>query len=235
MPKQGTKGFEEGSKKIELKGKCSVEKGIPKNANRAVYVLHADVSGISLSFLQPDQNLLHLLNEDKSLVNGTGAWSYTLNRTDPVRSQPTTFIPNEISATLTVTNSDTVGVFDGRTPCDKHFRALKDIPAAGCQIVKCRLILLRDKKTQGPGNFLLYTIYVGNGDNNRHITTGKWKLIKATADNTSAIIYRLEPDAPASNQPILLLKADDNILFFIDSDGRMMVGNSYASYTLNRK
>jgi len=59
--------------------------------------------------------------------------------------------------------------------------------------------------------------------------------MKGTVNDPSATIYRLEPDSTASNQPILLLKADDNILFFIDGDGRMMVGNNYASYTLNRK
>jgi len=234
MSKQNTKGFEQGSKKIELKGKWTTDKGIASNPAAVVYTLHADSPGISLSFLQPDQNLLHLLNEDKTLVNGNGAWSYTLNRIEPVPAKPMKFISKEVSVAPAPMNSDTVGIFDGRTPCEKNFPALKDAPAADCQIVKCRLILLRNKNSE-PGNFVFYALYVGYGDDNRHITTGKWKLVNGTVDNTSASIYRLEPDANPSNQPILLLKADENVLFFIDSEYRMLVGNNYTSYTLNRK
>ena len=233
MPKQGTRGFMEGANKIELKGKWTTGKDIRKNNRADVYTLMADSRGISLSFLQPDPNLLHLLNEDKSLVKGNGAWSYTFNRTEPIRRSLNNFTPRAISQTVVTGGSDTIGIFEGRTPCNSALTELKNISENGCQIIKCRLILFQDMNTHTPSTFLLQTIYVGKGDT-KYGTTGKWKLMQGTVDDPAAVVYQLEPDTGKSPAPLLLLKADDNILFFIDNDTHLMVGNNYCSYTLNR-
>ena len=105
----------------------------------------------------------------------------------------------------------------------------------GCQGIKCQLILLQDVKTHTPSRFILKTIYVGNGDNNIYSVSGKWKLMQGILSDPAAIVYRLEPGTGNSKTPLLLLKADDNILFFLDNDTHLLVGNDYLSYTLNRK
>ena len=74
----------EGTGTIELKGKWTIGKGTNESAEAVVYKLNAGNSPISLSFLKPDQNLLHLLDLDKRLMIGNGAWSYTLNRINPI-------------------------------------------------------------------------------------------------------------------------------------------------------
>ena len=195
----------------------------------------ADNSNIVLSFLKPDENLLHLLNDDKELVIGGAGWSYTLNRTNPVMSPQDKFIPVTVTSQVVTASSDTVGIFQGRTPCNAALRAINDISPNGCQVVKCQLILLQDVKTHSPSTFILKTIYVGNGDDNIYSVIGKWKLMQGTSKDPAAILYQLEPGSGKSNPSILLLKAGDNILFFLDNDTHFLVGNEYCSYTLNRK
>ena len=61
---------------------------------------------------------------------------------------------------------------------------------------------------------------------------GKWKIVSGTAHHPNAIIYELE--AASGHGAIRLFKADDNIMFFVGQDGRLMVGNAHFGYTLNR-
>jgi len=232
IPKQGTRGFMDGSKKVELTGNWKFEKGIATNRAATVITLIMPNSTLPISFLQADENILHLLDDNKQLLVGSAAWSYTLNRKDPIHENK--FIPVPILTSKISTNTDTIGIFEGRTPCNRDLTAINDILLDGCQVVKCQLILLQDVQTHSPSSFILRTIYVGKGDNIYNIT-GKWKMMKRAANDPTAIIYRLTPDFNKSNAQFLLLKGDDNILFFVDNDGRLLVGNSYCSYTLNRK
>ena len=232
LPKQGTRDFMEGAETIELKGKLTINKGINENTQAVVYTLNAENSPVSLSFLQPDQNLLHLLDANKRLMIGNGAWSYTLNRIDPVPLSSAKFSMQTTSAPPITTDSLIVGVFDGRTPCNPALRELNGISATGCQIIKCRLTLYQDIKTHEPKTFQLQTIYVGKGDT-RYTSTGKWKMSKGTKTDPEAIVYQLDPDS-GKPQTLEFIKADDNILFLLDKDRNFLVGNDYSSYTLNR-
>lgn len=231
LPKQGTRGFTEGSSTMELKGKWTVSKGTKESAEAVVYQLIPGNSPVSLSFLSPDQNLLHLLDGDKRLMVGNGAWSYTLNRINPVLASSAKLALQLTSSPGITSDSPVIGVFDGRTPCNKDLLELNGISADGCQIIKCRLTLNQDAKTHTQTTFELQTIYVGKGDT-RYTSTGKWTLMKGTATDPEAIVYQLDSDKPLVS--LVLLKADDNILFFLDKERNLMVGNNYSSYTLNR-
>jgi hypothetical protein len=232
LSKQGTRDFMEGAETIELKGKLAISKGTNENAEAVVYTLHAENSPISLSFLQPDQNLLHLIDADNRLMIGNGAWSYTLNRIDPVPASSAKFSMQTTTPPRITTDSLIVGVFDGRTPCNTELRELNGISAAGCQIIKCRLTLYQNIKTHEPTTFQLQTIYVGKGDA-RYTSIGKWKMSKGTKTGPEAIVYQLELDS-GNLQTLEFIKADDNILFLLDKDRNFLVGNNYTSYTLNR-
>jgi hypothetical protein len=227
--KQGTRGFMEGAETIELAGKLTIEKGIKENKEAVVYKLTSDNSPVSLSFLKLGENLLHLLDIDKHLMVGNGAWSYTFNRIHPV-------VPSSTKLSLATTShvstgSDTVGVFDGRTPCSDALRALNGISTNECQIIKCRLALFQDSNTHNPTGFLFQTIYVGAGDT-KYSNTGKWKVMQGLKNDPSSVVYQLDFDKPQLS--LALVKADDNILYFLDEDKNLMVGNTYTSYTLNR-
>ncbi|MBD0332378.1 MAG: hypothetical protein ICV66_06960 [Chitinophagaceae bacterium] len=233
VPKQGTRGFTKGATIIELKGKWATGNGIEANSKATVCTLNADDASISLSFMQLDQNLLHLLDTEGHLMVGTAAWSYTLNRVDPVAVSSKKFLPDPKLQLHTTGDSTIVGIYDGRIPCKGLKQAFKDISGKGCQIIKCEIILYQEVETHTPAAFQLNAIYVGEGDS-RHITTGKWTITQGKLDDSSAIVYQLQPMAGTLIQPLYLLKADDNILLFIDKDGSLMVGDSYCSYTLNR-
>lgn len=231
IPKQGTRGFMDGSKKVELNGNCTIEKGIATNETAIVLTLTVPGSPVSLAFFKPDDNILHLLDNARRLMVGSAAWSYTLNRKDPVLQNEYNPIP--VLSPLTTPNTDTVGIFEGRTPCNHDLTSINDLTPEGCQGIKCQLILLQDVLTHTPATFILRTVYVGKGDN-KYSITGKWKMMRRSpADAT--IIYQLVPDPDKSNTSLLLLKGDDNILFFVDNHSRLLVGNNYCSYTLNKK
>ena len=231
MPKQGTRGFMDGSKKVVLNGTWVTEKGALTNKLAPIITLTATGAKVSLSFLQPDENVLHLLDDTKALMVGNGAWSYTLNRKEPVSQN--SLIPGDNLVPKVSGDTDTVGIFVGRTPCYSGLTIINNIAQSGCQLVKCELVLLQDVNTHTPANFVLKTVYVGKGDN-KYTTIGKWEMLQYTTRNATAIVYQLKPDATTSTNPISLLKGDDNILFFMETDGRLLVGNNYSSYTLNR-
>lgn len=232
LGKQGSRGFTAGAKTVEFKGKYATEKRNSKNG-ADIITLMADNSPFTLSFSQPSQNLLHLLDKNKQLLNGTAAWSYTLNSTEPVTSSRGKFTPRLVTFPQLSAVSDTVGIFYGRTPCNSALREINNISAEGCQIIKCKLVLLQDTNTHLPNNFIIQTIYVGKGDN-RYTVTGTWKLLEGILDEPAAMVYQLLPAGDKSKNQLLLLKADDNILYFIDADTHLLVGDSYSSYTLNR-
>ena len=231
LPKQGTRDFMDGAKTKEFKGKWTISKGIAGSAAAVIYKLTSDSSSVLLSFLNPDQNLLHLLDENNHLMIGNGAWSYTLNRVKPITTSSTNLATHSNPSPRIATDSTTVGNFDGRMPCNNALLALNQISSSGCNIIKCRLTLFQDPKTHSPTIFVLYTIYVGKGDT-RYTTTGKWKVTQGTKTDSKAIVYQLAPDKHAGS--LTFLKADDNILFFLDKDWNFLVGNNYVSYTLNR-
>ena len=234
MPKQGTRGFINGAKTLELQGKCTIGKGIAGNSKATVYDLIDKNSGISISFYQPDVNLLHLLSADKTLMVGTAAWSYTLNSTQPVITGHGRTLKQATQGKLT-SDLKTVGIFEGRTPCNRLLNELHGISSPNCNVVKCQLTLFQDSVTHTPSTFQLYTIYVGFGDDNKYSCTGSWKILQGALADPTAIVYQLEPENPKRSSPILFQKGDENILFLMNNTTQLLSGNEYSGYTLNRK
>lgn len=124
-------------------------------------------------------------------------------------------------------SANVVGVFDGRTPCRDLASQLDEKIATECIKIKWRLILYKDSITTNSGTYELFG-FVYKKDRPR---LGKWYLIKGTKSNSDAMVYQLEQPGRA---PLFLMKADDNILFFLDKEKNLMVGNRDFSYTLNR-
>jgi hypothetical protein len=230
LAKQGTRGFMEGANTKELNGKCTISKGIKENADAIVFTLYSDDSTVLLSFLKPNENILHLLDKDKNLMVGNGAWSYTLNRTNPVKLSSNKFSSQKMKGSGISTDS---AVFDARTPCYEPLLALSGSTMTGCQLIKCRVILYRDVNTHEPTSFKLYTIHVGTGDT-RYPTTGKWIVALGTKNDPKAILYQLQPESEKRLPRLVFLKGDNNILFLLDNEMNFMAGNDYCGYTFNR-
>ncbi len=96
-----------------------------------------------------------------------------------------------------------------------------------CIKIKWRLILHKDSITPNSGTYELLG-FVFKKDKPR---LGKWRIIKGAKAHPEAIVYQL--DHPG-REALFLQKVDDNILFFLDQEKNLMVGNRDFSYTLNR-
>lgn len=81
MAKQGTKGFVDGGKTIDLEGHWVIAKGRAADPNATIYRLTDNKSNRTILLLKLGEDLLQVLDSDYHLMTGTAAWSYTLNRT----------------------------------------------------------------------------------------------------------------------------------------------------------
>lgn len=119
------------------------------------------------------------------------------------------------------------GVFDGRTPCRDLAKLLDEKTTPDCIKIKWRLMLFVDSLTGTPGTYSLIG-FVYKKNNPR---TGNWQISKGTFTDPGAMVYQLNMDGGA---PIFLQVLDNNILYFLDKEKKLLVGNRDFSYTLNR-
>ena len=80
MAKQGTRGLVNGGTHLHRAGKWAAQTGMPDDPTAIVLCLDPDKPAESVLLLRLSDQLLHLLDSDKRLMTGTGAWSYTLNK-----------------------------------------------------------------------------------------------------------------------------------------------------------
>ena len=169
-----------------------------------------------------DDNLLHIQDEKGALLVGNGGWSHTLNRRNPT---PLAKPDRSFEPVVSVRDTD-AGVFDGRSPCLALAALLDARVESNCQKLKWRLTLHRDPATNMPGRYSLEgTLY---RDRPR---TGRWSIARRSSEPRTVVI-RLDSDGGRSF--LSLMKADDNILLFLDDSDRPLVGNAEFSFTLNR-
>ena len=120
-----------------------------------------------------------------------------------------------------------MGDFDGRVRCQEMAKAwgLKVTP--DCEKLKWLFTFFYDSKTHEPTHYKHSGTLYGGG-----AREGKWKYIKGTPANPEATVIQLDPDFPEKS--VYLLKGDENVLFLLDLNKNLMVGDSYLSYTFNR-
>ena len=119
------------------------------------------------------------------------------------------------------------GYFEGRSPCHEIVRLLNVSGRDSCIKIKWQLILYQDPTTQAPTTYALGGLAWRNPPK-----TGTWAIVRGTKEDPNAEVYQLDPDAAQGF--LSFLKADENILFFLDRDRNLLVGNARFSYTLNR-
>ena len=232
VSKQGTPDLVGGGTPIVMAGKWDIAKGTKTAPNAIVYRLNPDEPQKTVSFQKIGDDILHVLNRDRALTTGHGAWAYTLNRMDeriPSHAEQAQGVPPEGPTRPpmppTPAGATVVGVFEGRTPChDIVLEFTKTAPFPGCIKVKWQLTLYQDQNTGLP------TTYLSMGT--QGFTQGTWAILQGNEQHSDAIIYQLNPDH--SRQPAFFLKADDNHLFLLDEELNFLVGNALFSYTLSR-
>jgi hypothetical protein len=205
--KPNTNGFYDGGKKIEISGAFKKEKNN--------YLLQNGDQILKLTEL--NNSLLHILNNNNSLMIGNGGFSYVLNNMSPT-------LTDQVSISSKQTALKDSLVFQGRTLCG-DFSINR--PGPNCIKMKWYIVLYANADKNEPTTYLL---------NRSHMLplqypgkTGTWKII---AGKDGRIIYELTPDKETA--PTYLLKLDEGVLIFTDANGNLLVGNHDFSYTLNR-
>jgi hypothetical protein len=225
---------------VEVQGEWEIVPGTKAKPNAVVYRLYADGRKKSVSLVRVGENLLHFLNEDKTLRVGNAGWSYTLNRKDaPLLKTAAAALSTEVTNALASSVSTNYwrttprsgpnvhGYYEGRSPC-REISSLFNVPKSDeCIKIKWQLILHRDPVTQAPTTFALGGLVWRNPPK-----TGKWSIVKGTKEDSDAEVYQFDTDD--QNGFLSFLKADDNILFFLGKNRELLVGNESFSYTLNR-
>lgn len=200
--KPNTNGFIN-EKKVALKG----------TVNFRDEILSLNNNGNSLSLQVLNHNIMHLLNEDGTMMVGNGGWSYTLNSINPV---PT----SEVKLTTKNSNFTDSIIFEGRTPCRGIEELMIGKTRPECYKKKWLVYLYKSNLTATSGTYKIGSTESRNGI---------WKLKKNEAGKT---IYSLDLN---NGNALDLLQADKNIVYIMDGKGGLMVGDHDFSYSLNRR
>jgi len=204
--KPNTNGFMEGGKMIDLQG--TIIKQPP------YYRLSR--ANNTLSMVELNGGLFHILDASGQLLSGNGGWSYTLNNLTAVP-------PGQLIIRAATTILQDSMIFEGRTPC----RVPGIVPAGKtCYKLKWLFVFYADAQTHQPTTYTLNaTAYRRDGSKK-----GKWTIVK---DKDGNIAWHLYDDEGRSF--IFLQQASDNVLLFSDEKGNLLVGDEDFSYTLNRR
>lgn len=168
----------------------------------------------SIRLIALNSALLHFIDSSGKFMIGNGGWSYTLNNSDSKETG------NIWAGQKSNILKDSVK-YEGRTP--------SGIPGVPHESVynklKWQIIFYADAKTNTPTTYRAVSAPWRSRGGKR----GTWKIVK---DAQGGVIYQLfnEDDTVF----VSLLKADDNILLFMDGNGGLLVGNEDFSYTLNK-
>jgi len=204
--KPNTNGFINEGKKVMLSGR------VQREGNN--YILQNGNAILKLAEL--NANLLHILNNDNSLLIGNSGWSYAINSITPTLDDQSKRAAKQVLIRDSMT-------FEGRTPC-----GVPGIIAPGkeCYKLKWLVVLYGNAAKNEPSTYKLFgTPYRVEGGRR-----GNWKI---NTGRDGRIIYQLFDD---SGKPFInLLKLDEGVLIFTDAKGNLLVGDPDFSYTLNRR
>ena len=204
--KPNTNGFYDGGKKITFSG----------TVKREGYNYTLVNGNKSLKLAELNLNLLHVLNNDNTLLVGNGGWSYVLNNMAPSATNKFNMMAKQMVL------KDSI-VFEGRTPCGvPHIIE----PGKECYKLKWYLVLY-PTKTNEPATYRILGTPYRREDGGKK---GNWKI---TTGKDGRIVYQLNDEN--ENPFIYLLKLDEGVLMFTDAKGNLLVGDHDFSYALNRR
>ncbi len=208
-----------GAQRVSVRGKLET--------TETTYRLIAS-TGQSIAFRRLSSTLIHPLDENNRLMLGSSAYSYTLSRADVTDDPGTPSQVQEGSYSLSAreTGSTLFGMFGGRTPCMGLARAMHLALTDSCQRVKWRITLLQKAGTSEPATYKI------EGSLHHAARVGAWHIVRGMASDPNAIVYQL--DGTATEGPMLLWKADDDVLLMLDERRQPLAGTLNFSYTLNR-
>jgi len=223
----GTPGFKNGGEKGEIRGSYSVTKSNDQKLHGVIYHLKSIQLPGEISFVKLNENLYHLLTSSAELMIGNGGWSYSLNR--KVLIKETTPLPQLTNTSTIFSDTSRQVIYDGRTPCQSFASDHLMKASSECFKLKWRLVLNRDPVTHEPTTYKMRKVV----DNAFKDVTGPWSITKGVPGNNNVLIISTDPGK--GKETISFLVGDSNVLFLLDTEGKLYVGNGDFSYTLNKK
>ena len=213
---------------VTAKGRLQVTKMARPEPPQTVYLLTGDTTK-SLSLGLMAGGLLHFLTSDGRLMLGTAGWSYTLSPADRAEAPGSPSQAPDMSYSISprATGATVFGIFEGRTPCAGIARDLKLALVPGCMKVKWRVTLNHAEQPT--------TYKIESSLHRQQARSGTWRITRGIAGHPGAVVYQL--DATPTEAALLLLRGDDNVLFFLsqgDQGRQPLIGHADFSYTLNR-
>jgi hypothetical protein len=232
-----TSGFVGGGEHRSIAGQYSMRGRNDNGKGSEVLQLRDQEGNPMLSLRKLNDQIYHVLTTDDKFMVGNGGWSYSLN-TKTQRSQTlvSTFSKSFTSSQTVERDTTRMAVYDGRTPC-REFSQYYDFALGDeCFKLKWRLMLSRDPHTHKPTTYtvkMVEPIPDPNSpvDHTYREKSGTWRI--QPVSSPQVLIFELTPDG--SMPPLYLLAGDENVLFLLDKDNRLLTGNEDFSYTFNRK
>lgn len=219
-------GLGSATKVIERSGTWEISRGTQADPDAIVYRLKG---AVELCPVDGETGVLHVLNEDGTLMLGNGGYSYSLNSTgesekavDPMLAATVPDMSYRIDPLAIGANI--FAVFEGRTPAQGIAKQLQiNVPESATK-AKWRITFYQDPETKVPTSFKVEgTLFRPNSRG------GKWK-VESEGKRT---VYHLTFDEDRGD--FRLLKGDGNVLFFLGADNKPRIGHCEFSYTLNRR
>lgn len=204
-----TSGFKNGGTTAVIEGIYEIR----TRNNATVYTLRTG-KGLSISLSKLNQSLLHVLNSAGKFSKGNDGWSYTLSK----RPSPEALKPAITSSMHNFTQP--VTAFAGRTPCNEISKEYNFDAPSGCFKLKWVITFAKDSATASTGTYTTNRI-----QSRASIIKGRWNI------DSSGIVKLTS----APGDTLFLFAADENVLFFLDKNGKLLPGNENFSYTLNMK
>jgi len=121
--------------------------------------------------------------------------------------------------------AELIGIFDGRTPCQELAKQFNEPVTADCFKIKWRLKLYKNGADTNAGTYTLEGFRY-RGDKT---LKGTWQLTKGAKADPNAVVYKLSNGVKGD---LYFMKADDDVLFFLDGDKNIRKGNRLFSYAL---
>lgn len=214
---QNTSGHKRGGETLSVSGRYSVG----SIGGSKVLKFAGENQRVRFSLVRLNDDIFHILSPDGRLMVGNSGWSYSLFKegaAGPMSSE----LPRWAAE---LPNDEQLEVrFDGRTPCQEFICSYDRRASEGCYKLKWSLFLYRDPITRQPSTYrLLGTLYRDTA------VEGRWAVDRAT---NGAVIYRLDPDRP--DRYMAFLAGDENVLFFLTKDDRLIRGTERFGFALNR-
>ena len=219
--KPSTPDFISGGKEKKAEGMFSIR----PSRSGDTFIFTSQEFKSPLELIRLSDNILHILADRNNLMIGNGGWSYSLSKSNTTKKEKSV-LPASLSALNLNVENNTL-TFVGRTPCEPVNSEYHLELSESCIKVKWLMKLYVDPVTKNPTSF-----YWNRRGHRTELIEGTWTIIKGIPTHADAIICRLNPAKPF--EPIDMLVADGNVLYFLDKNQGIMMGDKDFSFALNR-